>query len=749
MCCGQPTQVGASPSNVVIAPNGRLAFTGNINGTYISVVDLTIQAEIARIRDVGTWSLAITSDGHKLVSVGYNRDELDVIDIATFAVTRISLDGKVGDVVGKSDIHAFSLALVGYRAYIANEFGSVIVVNFTTPTSPIITTVTGTAAFASFTLHAGHQVAATPDGSTVAVIGRPVGSTTAVVYLISTSTNTLSQTVATTFTAGRTTIAITPNPNAASGVVAFLGGKAPGNPGSIAALDLRNASPTYGQLLTGVVTLGSLVTDMALTPDGATLQAVDGVFQGSTGPHSTLYTLNAALIVTSPSTALVSTVVIPNSISVRGLAIGYVQNFPLPSAPQVTDVVPQEITNEAAKLVRIFGDNFAAGALVRIGNLDPLPSTLVSPQEVTVTVPAGAAVQIGGIVVTLPNSAAGALAANVSGGASFGGGRLQIDPPATFAPAHPVAVSGFGVPKLSLLFRDSALLPGGPFSPGIAISPDGLYAYSGLAEVDVTNLDTQQSLPPILGPTSGFGSQTFYYSASGTDNYAIAPDPTTGKKVLYLVSCDAATETSDTLYFVDVDPSSTTTRNTLLSRTIQVPNTDFYSVQALAVTPDGRYVYSVDFYSGLNNTTPSRLVVFDVLNSTSTIIADITTLGADPTQQHIHVTPDGHSLLLSGTGGASIKVYDIQGTNATAPVLVTTITGSGSPTTNPPLLYWFQVAGTRLFAYASDQRYVQVFNFDRATPNFAALGSYTIPSVPGALAGAAMAVSPEGTLIYA
>ncbi|MGB9103521.1 MAG: hypothetical protein WCC59_02075, partial [Terriglobales bacterium] len=59
------------------------------------------------------------------------------------------------------------------------------------------------------------------------------------------------------------------------------------------------------------------------------------------------------------------------------------------------------------------------------------------------------------------------------------------------------------------------------------------------------------------------------------------------------------------------------------------------------------------------------------------------------------------------------------------------------------------VVGARLFAYASDQRFVQIFNFDRSAPNFAALGSYTIPSAPGALAGAAMAVTPEGTLIYA
>ncbi|MGB9106043.1 MAG: hypothetical protein WCC59_14885, partial [Terriglobales bacterium] len=628
-CCGQPTPVGASPANVVIAPNGRLAFVANVNGSYISVVDLTIQAEIARIRDVRAFSLDITSDGQKLVAVGQFNDELDVVDIATLAVTRISLDGKVGDAVGVNDIGPFSLAMVGSRAYIANTFGPVIVVNLANPASPVITTVAGTAALLA--LHAGHQVAATPDGSTVAVFDRLKTGGSALVYLINTSTNTLSQAVTTTF-GGPRTIAIARNPNAASGVVAFLGFLN----GSIRVLDLRNGSGTFGQVLAGSLALGSPVTDMALTPDGNTLQAVNGVTQAVSGPQSTLYTLNAQLLVTNPATALESTVGIPNSISVRGLAIGYVQNSPLPGAPQVTDVVPQEITNEAAKLVSIFGDNFTPGALVRIGNLDPLPSTFVSPQEVTVTVPAGAAVQIGTIVVTLPNSAAGPLAANVSGGGSSGGGaKLQIDPPATFAPSHPVAVSSFSVPKLSLLFRDSALLPGEVFSPSVNISPDGLYAYSGEFEIGTTNLDTAQALPPIIGPGTAF-----FDCNTGLDGYAIAPDPTTGKKVLHFVGCDAATESSDTLYFVDVDPTSTTTRNTLLARTIQVPNTDFGGGQALAATPDGGFVYSAD----RNGTNGTRLVIFDVLHSTSTIIPDITTLGADPTQQHIHVTPDGHSL---------------------------------------------------------------------------------------------------------
>ncbi len=726
LCCAGQIQAGASPSNIVIAPNGRLAFTADVNGSYISVIDMTIGKEVTRIRDVDAWSLAITNDGSKLISVGDRRDELDIVDIATFAVTRISLDGAVGDTAGVADVHPFSVALVGNVAYIANTFGPVIYVNFTTPASPIIGTVSGTVALSS--LHAGHQLAATPDGSTVVAWGTPLAGGSPVAYIIATSTN--SATAVATSINGARSVAIPGNANAATGIVAYLLGK-----GDVHVLDLRSGSGTYGQVLAGSVALGGGLEDLALTPDGNTLQVIHGPLQGASGT-STLYTLNASNVINNPSVALLSSVVIPNGISMRGLAIGYIRTYPVTGAPQVSDVEPQEITNEAAKTVTIFGSHFATGAVVRIGNLDPLPATFVSSSELTVTVPAGAAVQVGEVIVTLPNTAAGALDAHISGD----GPSVRISPPATFAPTHPALVSTYSTANLSLLFRDSTLLPDSPFSPGLAVSADGQFAYSGVLQVGVTNVDSAQLVTTINDANNAF----YICGTPNSDGYTIAPDPTTGKQVLYVVSCDGINYASDTLYFVDVDPSSAT-RNTLLARTIPTTPTDFYEAQSVAATPDGRYVYATDSYGATGSQT--RLVIFDTLNGTSTIISDITTLGADVSQTHIQVTPDGKSLLLSGTGQQTIKAYDISA-NPLSPALVRTITGSGAPTKNPPLFYWFQVVGTtspRLFAYDSAQRYVQAFDFSTG----AALGSYTIQGAVGPFNGSPMRVSPDGSLIYA
>src|SRR4029077_10097758 len=45
-------QTGTSANSVAISPNGRLAFVASLNGQFVSVIDLTIQSEIRRIRGV-------------------------------------------------------------------------------------------------------------------------------------------------------------------------------------------------------------------------------------------------------------------------------------------------------------------------------------------------------------------------------------------------------------------------------------------------------------------------------------------------------------------------------------------------------------------------------------------------------------------------------------------------------------------------------------------------------------------------
>src|SRR4029077_15857004 len=120
---------GTNPEGVVISPNGRLAFVGNINSNYVSVIDLTLNAEIARIRGVhASRHLALSSDGTKLVVPNANADEVDIIDTSTFQILkRVSINGLVGDDPNNpNDIGKAGVVTAGNFAYINtfNNFGA-------------------------------------------------------------------------------------------------------------------------------------------------------------------------------------------------------------------------------------------------------------------------------------------------------------------------------------------------------------------------------------------------------------------------------------------------------------------------------------------------------------------------------------------------------------------------------------------------------------------------------------------------
>src|ERR1044071_10074304 len=81
-------QAGTSPASPVASADGRLAYVPNQNSNYLSVLDLTIGAEIARIHlnvDINNVA-ALTSDGTPVLTVG-DPGELAIINTADFSVT--------------------------------------------------------------------------------------------------------------------------------------------------------------------------------------------------------------------------------------------------------------------------------------------------------------------------------------------------------------------------------------------------------------------------------------------------------------------------------------------------------------------------------------------------------------------------------------------------------------------------------------------------------------------------------------
>lgn len=113
-------RVGTSPNAIVVSPNGRVGFVSNLNGNYVSVIDLTIGVEIKRIRNLRLGSLAISSDGATVVGADVDDDGLAVIDANSLSLVQtISLNGKLGDdPTINGDNVVTNEVIVGNRVYL-------------------------------------------------------------------------------------------------------------------------------------------------------------------------------------------------------------------------------------------------------------------------------------------------------------------------------------------------------------------------------------------------------------------------------------------------------------------------------------------------------------------------------------------------------------------------------------------------------------------------------------------------------
>src|SRR5262249_13068734 len=115
---------GVNPNGAAISPNGRLAFIGNLNGHNVSVVDLTLNAESARIRNVRAFrNLTLNADGTRLVVPSTNNNELDIVDTSTFQVLRrVDLTALLGNSPGNPSLG--DVVVASHFAYINAGVGA-------------------------------------------------------------------------------------------------------------------------------------------------------------------------------------------------------------------------------------------------------------------------------------------------------------------------------------------------------------------------------------------------------------------------------------------------------------------------------------------------------------------------------------------------------------------------------------------------------------------------------------------------
>lgn len=745
----ETTTAGLGKNNVSVGPNQRLAFISGPN--YISVLDLAIQREIQHnfTYYVAGGPLVFTPDGQYLLTFDTVNQPpnfpaaLDILDAASLQlVHQVSLESVLGT-AGLS-VPVGSIVVVGHKAFIAPQN-----TDPNTPTMAVVDLQTFQAtaipipagSFDGPALSTGSQpnAAATPDGQYVVMVETESDSTFHLL-LISTATNSLTTDNAITY--DPLGIAVSPSSSSSYG---YLAGLDPQGDFGAVVIDLNSGSNTFGQLLpqTEVDLTTHFFGESGLAVNSSGSRLLVSGFHAGQSPQPNVIVINTEQMLINPSQAIVATPTVANGAHTNAVSIATISTTMPPLAPAVHAVSGRTVNNTANTL-HIFGDNFQAGAMVRIGGMLPIAATVNSPRDLEISLPVNApAGPNQDVIVTNPNLTAPPSRQYLSG-VLPGAVSIQLNP--AFSTQYEFAAGNQKDGSVSVYdpsqraMANVALNPPAFTTPSLAFNAGGsdLYIASGgyrYASPSANLLDLnvathQQTTIPTMG------NRIYGYSTVASVN------PATGKSVEY----QWAGNQDVTISMVDTDPSSPTF-NTVIKTLAGNLGTDFYVPFSGAATPNGKYIYVdvLDAYTGVWS-----IVIFDVVHGGSPVVLPTSMLGVAGQQFNVYVSPDGASLLMlfyDSNGNGGIKVFDISA-NPASPTLVTTFVGNDSPYIG--LLYSFTIVGNRLFAYdyvdAAVPNPIWIWNFDRQHNNYSLLGHAIDPGY--GFGNKIIAVSPDGNLLF-
>lgn len=717
----------------VVLPNGRIAFVPRAN--YISVVDLSIGAEIDRVFTGGVASPPLLSpDGATLVAV--NGDSVELIDTSTFASTFVNLNGQVGDNPAiQNDIGLHAPAIVGRNAYF-NASGllngsptngiPVVVLNLDTQavsTIALPTTSRGVIPPTGGSIATPFTIVATPDGRYL-VIARQDGT---VIYDLTTNSVAGRETTITT-TRLLATYRDAGNPNAfAYEVTSAL------TP-VLLAIDLRTGSPTFGTIVgTATGAQPDSYFNKSTIQSDAIVVSGDGskIFTSDTG--GVITTVDVRSLLTGGGGAATNTSTYPNQFSFLSMFGAMVDLTPMPGAPTVTSISPNSAAAGTTTLVTITGTNFAPDAIVWGGGdrVDPSQIVSVTPTQIQMQLQPSTKDAIGTFDVGVTNPNLGA--PNQQNISTVVRNGFTILPGAGFAVNDAIAAV-LGSNEVASIAPN--LTPTEPPSPpfhllrgSIAMTTDGNYAFvaAGAEGVDVVTLAT--------------GTHNIHAVANtgSTGRVVRSVDPNTTAPVVYFTD-------GTTLFELDANPASGTFGNSLSSIASGVPQTAS-NAMSIAVVPGGRYVYVAESNTGL--TPDQQVLIYDVLSGTRPASLALSNVGASFNQNQMNVTPDGKYLVLQMSNTSQIGLFNLA--NPTAPVQTNTLTGNVPAGYAAVSFGQYLVSGDRLYALGNLSNNIgfvhtilEVFRYDPAANDFSWLANY----IDDHLNPGPMKASSDGTRIY-
>ena len=669
--------------------------------------------------------MVFTPDGRYLLAVDNSTyvapnyvDTLDVFNAASLQlIHQVRLDTVLG--TAAYYIPLGSLVVVGHKVYIAPQFPDA-----NTPTMAVVDLQTFQASaisipagsFDAFTATAPNA-AATPDGQYVVVAETESSDFTYHLLFISTATDSLATDNAITYDPYG--IVIPPSSNPSYGYVV---GSDPQGDFAAVVIDLNPGSPSFGQLLPQTeVDLSAYYfyeSGLAVNSSGSRL-LVSGFLAGQ-GPQPNVVVIDTGQMLINPNQAIVATTTAANGAQTNAVTIATISPTMPPLAPAVHAVSGRTVNN-IANALHIFGDNFQAGAMVRIGGMLPLAATVNSPRDLEITLPVNAPAGPGqDVLVTNPNLS-GPPSRQYLSGVLPDAVNIQANP--AFNTQYEFAAVDTQDGSVSLYDSNQRAMANVALNPP-AYSPASLAFNAG--GTDLYMASTGHRYAPrgaeLLDLNVATHTETVIQAMGqlifGYKSMVASVNPATGKSVMY----EWAGYQDITVSMVDTDPSSPTF-NTVIKTLAGNLGMDVYIPFSGAATPDGKYVY----INVLDDETGAYTIgIFDVIHGGNAVVLSTSTLGVADQTFNVYVSPDDKSLLLNfyaSDGSTGIAVFDISASPLN-PTPVTTIVADDAPYIG--LLYSFTIVGNRLFAYdyvdASVPDPVWVFNFDRQHNNYSALG---------------------------
>ncbi|HKV93318.1 MAG TPA: hypothetical protein VJW20_12290 [Candidatus Angelobacter sp.] len=711
--------VGNGPNSIVISPNGRIAFVSSFFSDYVSVIDLTIAAEIKRIHNVFVSQLGISADGATVVGTDGSDDGITVIDANTLSVVRtISFNGRLGDdPTFDGDAFASNPVLVGNKVYLETEFDFGVIDLGTGTVTDL-----GSTPGSNFLPSASDVSAATADGKFV------IMSRDGTLVIINTATNVV-RSVPVDFAFAVSTSRDASDP---SKIYGYMLRFVDGTTNHFTIVDLSAGSPAFG----------TIIGDLPLPTFPLDLFAHIAPNSDGTRVLLTTSSVKPNVYVVDTSNVFVPSLVgsgISVSTAIRDVASGITQNQPPATAPVIAAVSAPLVVNSAATLLQISGSGFASDAQVKIGHLDPQAAQFISSSLLQVSVPADAPAQDASIIVTNPNLSQGAAGADQSG---ILRNAFVIASGPAFQPINKVAIVNAGDATLSVLNASTTATPNPVFPApdrivGLAITPDGSRAYVertfAPATIDVFDFTTNSfvaSVPLNASPAGQPGQ---------TRGIVIAPRFSTGKPAAYVASSvrTAPGRFSLNLYVIDADPASATFNTVVATLPTGEPHASTSS-GGIAVTPDGHFAFINAFE--INGT--GDLVILDLTSGASTVIP-MGTLGVSAFQPALELSPDAKFLVLVADDG-SAHVFDVS--SPATPIPFATIHGT-PPAGFSSLRLQPRIIGNTMYTFDFLQNVVAIFNFNPAANDFSQLATFAFPAAPTTFA-VVHDVTPDGKLMY-